>query len=193
MLLKCVETIAEYVFNLSGEAQQIGIILKEVSSITHQTDMLAINAGIRAAKVKESGKEFTIIATEIKDLATQSQISAERITSLIEKIHTSTHSAIVAVEQGNKKVEEGIKLILEAGSIIKTAIINFKETVGSVNEIAISSHQQFLDINLVTQSVMNINKGMRETAISSKHALRETEALNEVHQELLQIMSSYKI
>jgi len=193
VIRKYVETIAEYVLNLSGEAQQIGIILKEVSSIARQTDMLAINAGIRAAKVKERGKEFTIIATEIRDLATQSQISADRITSLIEKIQTSTHSTIVTMEQGIKRVEEGIKLILEAGRTIETAIINFRETVGSVNEIATSSHQQLLDTNLVTQSVMSINRGMRETAVSSKQALRETETLSEVHQELLQMMSSYKI
>lgn len=192
IIRKYVETIAEYVLNLSEEAQQIGIILKEVSGIARQTDMLAINAGIRAAKVKEGGKEFAIIATEIRDLATQSQISADRITSLIGEIQTSTRSTIMAMEQGVKRVEEGIKLILEAGRTIETATINFEKTVDSVNEIAISSHQQFLGTNQVTQSVVDINKGMRETAVSSKQALKETEALNKVRQELIQMVSPYR-
>lgn len=188
-----VKTIAEYVLDLSEEAQQVGIILKEVNSIARQTDMLAINAGIRAAKVKEHGKQFAIIATEIRDLANQSQMYAAKISSLIERIQTSTHSTVIAMEQGIKEVEEGITLILEAGKTIETAIINFKETVDSVHEISLSSHQQFLGTNQVTQSVVSINQGMKETAVSSKHTLRETEALNEVHQELLQVISSYKV
>jgi len=97
------------------------------------------------------------------------------------------------MEQGIRKVEEGIELILEAGKTVETVIINFKETVDSVNEIAISSHQQFLATNQVTQSIVSINKGMKETAISSKQALRETEALNKFHQELLQMIRFYRI
>ena len=188
-----VKNIAKNVLNLSEEAQQIGVILKEVSSIAHQTDMLAINAGIRAAKVKERGKEFLIIAEEIRDLATQSQVSAARITSLIEDIQTSTHSTVMAMDQGIKRVEEGIKLILKAGKTIETVIINVKETADSVNEITTSSHQRFLATDQVTQSIVSINKGMKETAISSKQSLKETEALNKVNQELLQMINFYKI
>ena len=188
-----VKTIAEYVLNLSEEAQQIGVILKEVSSIANQTDMLAINAGIRAAKVEEHGREFAIIATEIRDLANQSQLSATKITSSLEKIQTLTYSAVMAMEQGIEGVAKGIELILGAGKTIETAIINVEGTVDSVNEISLSSHQQSLGTNQVTQSVVSINRGMKETAISSRQTLRETEALSKVHQELTQMISSYKI
>jgi len=188
-----VKTIAEYILNLSEEAQQIGVILKEVSRIANQTDMLAINAGIKAAKVKDHGREFAIIATEMRDLANQSQASAAKISSSIKNIQNLTYSAVIAMEQGIKGVSRGIELILKAGKTIETAIINVKKTVGSVNEITLSSHQQFLGTSQVTQSVVSINKGMKETAISSKQTLRETEVLSKVHQELSEMISFYKI
>ena len=188
-----VKTIAEYILNLSEEAQQIGVILKEVSRIANQTDMLAINAGIKAAKVKDHGREFAIIATEMRDLANQSQASAAKISSSIKNIQNLTYSAVIAMEQGIKGVSRGIELILKAGKTIETAIINVKKTVGSVNEITLSSHQQFLGTSQVAQSVVSINKGMKETAISSKQTLRETEVLSKVHQELSEMISFYKI
>ena len=188
-----VDNIAEYVLNLSDEAQQIGIILKEIGAIVSQTDMLAINAGIRAARVKESGKQFTVIATELRSLANQSQVFADTISSLISQIQTSNKSTVVAMEQGLERVGEGIQLILDAGKIIEAAIINVKETVNAVKEIALSSHQHSLATNQVAQSVVSINAGMKETAISSKHTLKETGNLHKVHDELLQMIKFYTI
>lgn len=188
-----VNTIAEYLLNLCEEIHQIGMILKEVRTIATQTDMLAINAGIRAAKVRDRGREFVIIASEIRVLSNQSQNAAAKISFLIEEIQASTHSTVMAMEQGIKRVEEGIKLILETGKTIDIAIINVKETVDSVNEISLASHQQFLGTNQVTQSVVDINRGMHETASASTHTMRETESLKKVQQEVSEVIGFYKV
>lgn len=188
-----VENIAEYVLNLSEETQQIGIILKEASAIVTQTDMLAVNAGIRAARVKENGKQFTIIATELTDLANQSQVSAGKVSSLIAEIQNSNQSTVIAMDQAIERVEGGIKLILKAGKTIETSIRNVNETVDSVKGIALSARQQFLCTNQVNQSIVSINEGMQETALSSKQTLGETENLHKVNQELLQMIRFYKV
>jgi len=78
-----VNAIAEHVLTLRLEAQQIGGIVKEVSSIANKTDMLAINAGIEAARAGEQGKGFSVVASEIRDFADQRQKSADKISSLI--------------------------------------------------------------------------------------------------------------
>jgi methyl-accepting chemotaxis protein len=187
-----VENIAEYVLNLSEEAQQIGVILKEISAIVTQTDMLAINAGIRAARVKEKGHQFTIIATELTDLASQSQVSADKVSTLIGQIQNSNQSTVIAMDQAIERVEGGIKLILKAGKTIENSIMNVNKTVDSVKGIAVSAHQQSLGTNQVNQSVMSINEGMQETAIFSKQTLGETENLHKVNQELLQMIRYYK-
>lgn len=187
-----VENIAEYVLNLCEEAQQIGIILKEVSAIVTQTDMLAINAGIRAAREKEKGYQFTIIARELTDLASQSQVSADKVSSLVGQIQNSNQSTVVAMDQAIERVEEGIKFILKAGKTIDTSIRNVNKTVDSVKGIALSAQQQSLGTNQVNQSVVSINEGMQETAISSKHTLEETENLLKVNQELLRMINFYK-
>ncbi len=187
-----VENIAEYVLNLSEEAQQIGVILKEISAIVTQTDMLAINAGIRAARVKEKGHQFTIIATELTDLASQSQVSADKVSTLIGQIQNSNQSTVIAMDQAIERVEGGITLILKAGKTIENSIMNVNKTVNSVKGIAVSAHQQSLGTNQVSQSVMSINEGMQETAISSKQTLGEMENLHKVNQELLQMIRLYK-
>ena len=129
----------------------------------------------------------------MRDLASQSQASAAKISSSIKAIQNLTYSAVIAMEQGIEGVSRGIELILKAGKTIETAIINVKKTVGSVNEITLSSHQQFLGTSQVSQSVVSINKGMKETAVSSKQTLTETEVLSKKHQELSKMISFYKI
>jgi len=188
-----VNVIAEHILTLSREAQQIGNIVEEVSSIANKTDMLAINAGIEAARAGEYGKGFSVVATEIRDLADQSQKSAAKISSLIEKIQTSTNATVMATEQGTKGVEEGIKLILETGRTIEAAIANMRETVDSVQEIALSSGQQSLGTDQVTESMLSINEGMKETAAAAQQTLREAENLQSLSHELREMINSYKV
>lgn len=187
-----VNVIAEHILNLSSEAKQIGEIVKEVSSIAKKTDMLAINAGIEAARAGEYGKGFSVVATEIHNLADQSKKSAAKICSLIEKIQTSTDATVMATEQGTKGVEEGIKLILETGLTLDAAIANMRETVDSVQEISLSSGQQSLGTDQVTETMVSINEGMRETATAAKQTFREAENLQSLSRELEKMINSYK-
>ncbi len=85
-----------------------------------------------------------------------------------------------------------MRVFLKAGKTIETSIRNVNKTVDSVKGIALSAHQQSLGTNQVNQSVVSINEGMQETAISSKQTLGETENLLKVNQELLQMISFYK-
>ena len=142
---------------------------------------------------REHMKFIRTIYEYFKDDPYAFEYCAAKIASLIEEIQASTHATVMAMEQGIESVEKGITLIFEAGKTIETAIINVKETVDSVKGIALSSHQQSLSTNQVTQSIVSINKGTKETAIVSKQALRDIGDLNRVHQELLRMISLYKI
>jgi len=188
-----VNIIAEHILTLSKEAQEIGNIVEEVSSIANKTDMLAINAGIEAARAGEYGKGFSVVASEIRNLADQSQKSAAKISSLIEKIQSSTNATVMATEEGTKGVKEGIKLISETGLTLEAAIANMRETVDSVQEIAISSRQQSLGTEQVAETMVTINDGMKETAVAAKKTLEESEHLQSLNHQLQEMIHSYTI
>lgn len=188
-----VNVIAEHILNLSREGQQIGKIVGEVSNIANKTDMLATNAGIEAARAGEDGKGFSVVAAEIRNLANQSQKSAAKISSLIEKIQISTKATMMATEQGTKGVEEGIRLILETGRTLEASIANMRETVDSVQEIALSSRQQALGTDQVSEAMVSINEGMKETAAAAKLTLRKSKHLQSLSLELQEMINSYKV
>ena len=188
-----VRLITEHILDLSKRIRQIGEIMENVSSIANKTDMLAINAGIEAARSGEQGKGFSVVVAEIRNLADQSQRSTAKIFSLIEKIQTTTHATVMATEQGVKGVEEGIQLILETGRNLSAAIDNMQETVDSVQEIALSSRQQSLATDQVAETMVSINKDMKETTVAAKKTLKEIENLQSLSHELQEMVNSYEV
>jgi len=188
-----VNLIAEHILSLSREAQQIGKIVERVSGIANKTDMLATNAGIEAARAGEGGKGFSVVAAEIRNLADQSQKSATKISSLIIKIQASTSATVVATKQGTQGVEEGIKLILETDRALEIAIATMRETVDSFQEIALSSRQQSLGTDQVTETMVSINEGMKDTAEAAKQTLRKSEHLQSLSHNLQEMIDIYKV
>jgi len=188
-----VKTISEHTLNLSAEAQQIGSIVKTVSDIANKTDMLAINAGIEAARAGEHGKGFSVVATEVRELADQSQKSAEKIAMLIESIQSATNSTVLSTEEAIKGFQVGVKLILEAGQTINNLIKHIQETVNYASEIALASRQQSLGTEQVASAMVTINEGMRATAVSAAQILEEANNLKKLSDDLSSEARNYRI
>jgi len=188
-----VRAISEHTLNLSVEAQQIGSIVKTVSDISNKTDMLAINAGIEAARAGEHGKGFSIVATEVRELADQSQKSADKIAMLIENIQSATNSTVMSTEEAIKGFQVGIKLVLEAGQSIDNLIEHIQETVNYASEIALASRQQSVGTEQVASVMSTINEGMRTTANSAARILEEANNLKKLSNDLSGVADKYKI
>lgn len=188
-----VKTISEHTLNLSVEAQQIGSIVKTVSDIANKTDMLAINAGIEAARAGEHGKGFSVVATEVRELADQSQKSAGKIAMLLENIQSATNSTVLSTEDAIKGFQVGIKLILESGQTIDNLIKHIQETVNNASEIALASRQQSLGTEQVASVMSTINEGMRTAEKSASQILDEANNLKKLSNDLSGVINKYKI
>jgi len=188
-----VKAISEHTLNLSVEAQQIGSIVKTVSDIANKTDMLAINAGIEAARAGEHGKGFSIVATEVRELADQSKKSAEKIAMLIENIQSATNFTVLSTDEAIKGFQVGIKLILEVGQTIDNLINHIQKTVNYASEIALASRQQSVGTEQVASVMATINEGMRSTAMSANKILSEANNLNKLSDDLSYVANTFKI
>jgi len=187
-----VESIAESVVRLSEQGQAIGEIIASVNDIADQSNLLAVNAAIEAAKAGEYGKGFGVVAQEIKGLAEQSRQATTKVRAILLDVQKGTSAAVMATEQGNKAVEIGVKQSQEAGESIRVLTDSVAEAAQTAIQIAASNQQQMAGISQVTSAMENIKQGSAQTAASTKQAEMAARNLYDLAQKIKQLMERYQ-
>lgn len=167
-----VETIAQKIVTLSEQTQQIGDIIMSVNEITEQSKLLALNAAIEAARAGDQGRGFAVVAAEIRSLADQSKQATARVRKILGDIQNATNSAVIATEQGTKKVEAGVSLANRAGETIDMLGKSVEASAGAARLIANASRQQTSGIQQVSDAMNGINDATK----SSVGGMQQTEA-----------------
>lgn len=121
--------------DLGQQSQQIGEIVQVIDDIAEQTNLLALNAAIEAARAGEHGKGFAVVADEVRKLAERSSKATKEIADLINIIQAGTNNAVNAMDRGTKEVEEGVILAEKAGAALKQILQNIQETKDQVTTI----------------------------------------------------------
>ncbi|MDO8690968.1 MAG: methyl-accepting chemotaxis protein, partial [Dehalococcoidia bacterium] len=136
-----VQLSARKVRELGEHSGQIGAIVETIDDIAEQTNLLALNAAIEAARAGEHGKGFAVVADEVRKLAERSSKATKEIAQLIATVQKGTEAAIEAMEKGSKEVEEGNKLASEAGRALEDILRNITASSMRIQEIAASAMQ----------------------------------------------------
>jgi methyl-accepting chemotaxis protein len=187
-----VESIAESVVRLSEQGQAIGEIIASVNDIADQSNLLAVNAAIEAAKAGEYGKGFGVVAQEIKGLAEQSRLATTKVRAILLDVQKGTSAVVMATEQGNKAVETGVKQSQEAGESIRVLADSVAQAAQASVQIAASNQQQMAGISQVTSAMENIKQGSTQTAASTKQAEMAARNLYDLAQKIKQLMERYQ-
>ncbi|MBI2210753.1 MAG: methyl-accepting chemotaxis protein, partial [Deltaproteobacteria bacterium] len=187
------EGVAQSILNLSEQIQRISSIVQTVANIAEQTNMLALNAAIEAARAGEHGRGFAVVATEVRKLADQSQKAAQQIGAIIQEIQTATQSTILAVEEGTKGVEAGVRETLQAGETLQGVTSTIKETVGAVQEITLATRQQAIGVEQVSEAMQSIDQGMKETVIGTKQTNIAAAQLVTLGQSLQELVKKFQV
>ncbi|WP_374703467.1 methyl-accepting chemotaxis protein [Bacillus sp. Marseille-P3661] len=148
-----VKKLASTISLLGEKSQQIDEILKVITTISDQTNLLALNAAIEAARAGEHGKGFAVVADEVRKLAEQSQASAKKITELIREIQTDTDQTLEAMKVGTKDVESGLTLVHNTGATFKNILAASEKVAAQIEEMSSVAEQISASTEQVTASV----------------------------------------
>jgi methyl-accepting chemotaxis protein len=187
------ESVAESIVNLSEQSQAIGEIIASVSGLAEQSNLLAVNAAIEAAKAGEQGKGFAVVAQEIKSLAEQSKQATAQVRTILGEIQKATGVAVMATEQGAKAVEAGLKQSGEAGESIRLLAESVSEAAQAATQIAASSQQQMVGMDQVAQAMESIKQASLQNVAGTRQAETAAHSLHELGQGLKQLAEQYKV
>lgn len=153
-----IQTIAELILELSDFVQSISSTVGLVEDIAEQTNLLALNAAVEAARAGEHGKGFAVVASEIRKLADESKQATSKIISLINDIQQTANSTVLATEEGTKEIESGLELAHVISENIEQLINVMNEISTGMQEIINSSKQINIDSNATDEYVKEISK-----------------------------------
>jgi len=184
--------IAERIVNLSEQSQAIGEIIATVNDLAEQSNLLAVNAAIEAAKAGEHGKGFAVVAQEVKNLATQSKQATSQVRSILGLIQKATTAAVLATEQGSKAVEAGVRQSSEAGESIRLLAISIEESSNATLQIVTSTQEQAIGMDQIAIAIQSINQASGQNVEGSRQIESAARSLYELNQKLQQLVSRYR-
>lgn len=187
-----VAAIARDMLNFSEQTQQIGEITATVNNLADQSNILALNASIEAAKAGEQGKGFAVVATEVRNLAEQSKGATERVRGILTDIQRASSAAVMATEQGTKMVELGVELSQQASEGIVTMTDSIRKTSESMQQIAASSHQQSVGMVQVANAMAEVNGSTAQIVAGAQQTELAAENLSQLAAELTSVTRKYR-
>lgn len=185
--------IAERIVNLSEQSQAIGDIIATVNDLAEQSNLLAVNAAIEAAKAGEQGRGFAVVAQEVKNLATQSKQATAQVRGILGVIQKATTAAVLATEQGSKAVEAGMKQSSEAGEAIRLLSASIEESSNSTLQIVTSTQEQAIGMDQIATAIQSINQASNQNVEGSRQIETATRNIYDLNQKLQQLVSRYKV
>jgi methyl-accepting chemotaxis protein len=184
---------AEQVQALGQRSDQIGEIIGVIDEIAGQTNLLALNAAIEAARAGEQGRGFAVVADEVRKLAERTSRATKEIAQMIQGIQAETRSAVQAMQAGTDQVEQGLNTTAQAGAALRE-IIKMAEQVGEmVTQIATASTEQSSATEEVSSSVEQISRITEESASGAMQSAKACHELSEMALDLQNLVSQFKL
>jgi len=184
---------AEAVRALGASSDQIGEIISVIDDIADQTNLLALNAAIEAARAGEQGRGFAVVADEVRKLAERTTKATKEIAGMIKKIQTDTHNAVQTMEEGTAKVDAGITLADKAGASLKEIESISQKVTDMVNQIAAASEEQSSASEQISKNVEGISTVTNQTAQATQQIAQATDELSKLTERLQALVAQFKL
>ena len=188
-----VKESAQLMSSLGQRSDQIGLIVNVIKDIADQTNLLALNAAIEAARAGEQGRGFAVVADEVRKLAERTATATSEISSMIAAIQSETGNAVTTMEKSSTQVGEGVALAIQAGQSLQNINNSVTKVVAMIEQISTSTKQQSESTNAITQRVEHISAMARENTGSVDETTQASHDLQKLSSHLQQVVSRFKL
>ncbi len=189
IVMKSAETIKA----LGRSSHEIGEIVKVINDIAEQTNLLALNAAIEAARAGEQGRGFAVVADEVRKLAEKTTKATKEIEAMIKNIQLDTKDAVDSIEEGTKEVEKGKDLACKAGKSLDEIIEDVEKVAEVINYLATASEQQSTTSELITKNIENISNVSTQAAEGTRRISQAAEDLYRLTESLREVINYFKL
>ena len=192
-IAEVVNRSAQTVRALGKSSDQIGEIIRVIDDIADQTNLLALNAAIEAARAGEQGRGFAVVADEVRKLAERTTKATKEIAGMIKTIQDDTNGAVASMEEGTGEVDGGIKLADRAGASLEEIVTMIQTLTDMVAHIAVASEQQSSASEQISNNVTAISSVTHETASGVQQIARAAEDLNRLTDSMQHLLDRFKV
>ena len=192
-LFEKMQTASEVIQTLAQDVGEIGSVLDVIRGISEQTNLLALNAAIEAARAGEQGRGFAVVADEVRTLAKRTQESTEEINTMIHKLQSGAKDAVTAMDEGIETARTSVESADKAGESLN----NITAAIGTITDLSIqvatATEEQSSVVEELNSHILNIKDMSDNTAIESKNVNGQCLCLNNSATELSKLVANFKI
>lgn len=178
---------------LGTRSEQIGEIIGTIEDIADQTNLLALNAAIEAARAGEQGRGFAVVADEVRALAERTTKATREISEMIKSIQSETKAAVRAMEEGVNEVEKGASSSMKSGEALQEILSQIGEVTMQINQIATASEEQTATTTEITSNIQQITDVIHQSANGAEETSAAAAQLAEQAQHLQDLVGKFRI
>ncbi|MEI6208659.1 MAG: methyl-accepting chemotaxis protein [Desulfuromonadales bacterium] len=188
-----VQESAKTVESLGERSDQIGAIIGTIEDIADQTNLLALNAAIEAARAGEQGRGFAVVADEVRALAERTTRATKEIGEMIKAIQRETKGAVAAMEQGVQQVEAGTEEAAKSGDALRDILAQVNDVAMQVNQIATAAEEQTATTTEISSNMHQITVVVQQTSRGAQESATAAAQLNGNAEELQRLVRQFKL